>query len=158
MPPLDANRGSRRSRRSTGYGNDPRRISMDAVALRARCGRDCHEPSSGSMRRATVILRRRRPAASRTGLGSPRPRPVLAPLGLCTRIRRDKVSTFDVVWALSPISGCPSVVMPFGHDSHGLPFGVLLMARRWEDERQLMIAKRVTSLMAGFRRPPVEMR
>ncbi len=107
---------------------------------------------------ATVILQRRRPAVCWTRLGSPPPRPVLAPLGLCTRIRRDKVSTFDVVWALSPISGCPSVVMPFGHDSHGLPFGVLLMARRWEDERLLMIAKRVTSLMAGFRRPPVEMR
>jgi hypothetical protein len=92
-----------------------------------------------------------------TGLGSPPPRPVLAPLGLCTRIRRDKVSTFDVVWALSPISGCPSVVMPLGRDTT-VSFCVLLMARRWEDERLLMIAKRVTSLMAGFRRPPAEMR
>jgi hypothetical protein len=54
-----------------------------------------------------------------------------------------------VVHALSPITGCPVVVMPLGHDSHGLPFGVLRIARRWEDERLLMIAKRVTSLTAG---------
>jgi amidase len=71
-----------------------------------------------------------------------------------TATTTDKVPTFDVIYALSPISGCPAVVLPLGHDSHGLPFGVLLMAQRWEDERLLMIAKRVSSLTAGFHRPP----
>jgi amidase len=71
-----------------------------------------------------------------------------------TAVPMDKMPTFDVVYALSPMSGCPAVVLPLGHDRHGLPFGVLLMARRWQDERLLMIAKRISAFTEGFRQPP----
>jgi amidase len=56
--------------------------------------------------------------------------------------------------ALSPISGCPTVVIPLGHDQHGLPFGVQLMGRRWDDERLLAIAGQVSEMASGFQRPP----
>jgi len=55
--------------------------------------------------------------------------------------------------ALSPISGCPTVVIPLGHDQHGLPFGVQLMGRRWDDAGLLTIAGQVSELAGGFQRP-----
>jgi amidase len=66
----------------------------------------------------------------------------------------DKFPAFDVVQALSPISGCPTIVMPLGVSRDGLPFGVQVIGRRWEDERLLAIAKLVAGLTEGFRRPP----
>jgi amidase len=71
-----------------------------------------------------------------------------------TGVHLEKFPAFDVIHALSPISGCPTIVMPLGVSREGLPFGVQLMARRWEDERLLAIAKLVTDLTEGFRRPP----
>ena len=32
------------------------------------------------------------------------------------------------------------VVIPAGVDNHGLPFGLQILARRWDDERLLAIA------------------
>ena len=43
-------------------------------------------------------------------------------------------------YALSAVSGCPMVVIPAGVDNQGLPFGLQILARRWDDERLLAIA------------------
>jgi len=57
-------------------------------------------------------------------------------------------------YALSQISGCPMVVIPAGVDGQGLPFGLQIIGRRWDDERLLEIAESVSELTGGFRRPP----
>lgn len=56
--------------------------------------------------------------------------------------------------ALSPVSGCPAVVIPAGFDRDGLPFGIQAIGRRWGDERLLAIAELVSDVSGGFRRPP----
>jgi amidase len=56
-------------------------------------------------------------------------------------------------YALSQISGCPMIVVPAGVDGQGLPFGLQVLSRRWEDERLLEIAHLLSELVAGFRRP-----
>jgi amidase len=71
-----------------------------------------------------------------------------------TVLRSDKFPALDVVHTLSPITGCPAVVMPLGVDRGGLPFGVQLMGPRWNDERLLAVAKVVAGLTEGFHRPP----
>jgi Asp-tRNA(Asn)/Glu-tRNA(Gln) amidotransferase A subunit family amidase len=57
-------------------------------------------------------------------------------------------------YALSQISGCPMVVVPAGVDDHGLPFGLQVLGRYWDDERLLDIAEVLARVTAGFRRPP----
>lgn len=51
--------------------------------------------------------------------------------------------------SISPLTGLPSVVIPVGLDSRGLPIGLQLIGRRWEDERLLAIAKLFLILPAG---------
>jgi len=46
-----------------------------------------------------------------------------------------------------------SEAFPLGHDQHGLPFGVQLMGRRWDDAGLLTIAGQVSELAGGFQRP-----
>jgi amidase len=55
---------------------------------------------------------------------------------------------------ISPLTGLPAVVMPVGLDSQGLPIGIQLIGRRWDDERLLAIAKLVSQVTGGFRKPP----
>lgn len=55
--------------------------------------------------------------------------------------------------SISPLTGLPSVVMPVGLDSQGLPIGIQLIGRRWEDERLLAIASSVAEITGGFHRP-----
>ncbi|MDQ3602807.1 MAG: amidase family protein [Actinomycetota bacterium] len=57
-------------------------------------------------------------------------------------------------YVLSAVSGCPMVVLPAGVDSQGLPFGLQIIGKRWDDERLLGIAESVSELTGGFRRPP----
>jgi len=57
-------------------------------------------------------------------------------------------------YALSAVSGCPMVVIPAGVDNQGLPFGLQILARRWDDERLLAIAESLSELTGGFQRPP----
>lgn len=56
--------------------------------------------------------------------------------------------------SISPFTGLPSVVIPIGLDSQGLPIGIQLIGRRWEDERLLAISKLVSQVSGGFRKPP----
>ena len=59
-----------------------------------------------------------------------------------------------VPYYLSPVNGCPTVVMPLGRDQDGLPFGVQLMAKRWNDEGLLAIAQVISEVGCEFHRPP----
>jgi len=51
-------------------------------------------------------------------------------------------------------SGHPAVVLPYKHDSDGLPIGVQLVGKRWEESRLLAIASAISGLTGGFKRPP----
>ena len=56
--------------------------------------------------------------------------------------------------ALFNYSGHPAIAMPCGLDSAGLPIGVQLVGRRWSESRLLAVARAVSPLTGGFRRPP----
>ena len=51
-------------------------------------------------------------------------------------------------------SGHPAVVLPYKLDRDGLPIGLQLVCKRWDDSRLLAIAKAVSTVIGGFRRPP----
>lgn len=51
-------------------------------------------------------------------------------------------------------SGHPAVVMPYKQDADGLPIGVQLVAKRWDESRLLGITQAVARLTNGFQRPP----
>lgn len=69
-------------------------------------------------------------------------------------VPRDQLQSLDIPYAISPVSGCPAVVLPMGMDRNGLPMGIQLMCRQWEDERLLAIAKLVSNVTGEFHRPP----
>ena len=69
-------------------------------------------------------------------------------------LSEDQEKLLEIPYALSPVSGCPMVVVPAGLDQDGLPFGAQLMGHRWEDERLLAIAELISEVTGGFRRPP----
>ncbi|MCL6538801.1 MAG: amidase [Acidothermus sp.] len=52
------------------------------------------------------------------------------------------------------LTGHPSVVIPLAQDRNGLPIGVQLVGRRWGEERLLAIAKTLTQIIGGYRKPP----
>ena len=51
-------------------------------------------------------------------------------------------------------TGHPAVVLPYTRDQHGLPIGVQLVGKRWDDARLLGIAQALASVTGEFRRPP----
>ena len=55
---------------------------------------------------------------------------------------------------IAPATGLPTVIMPLGRNSEGLPFGAQLLGRQWHDMRLLAIAEQVTGVAGGFVRPP----
>jgi Asp-tRNA(Asn)/Glu-tRNA(Gln) amidotransferase A subunit family amidase len=60
----------------------------------------------------------------------------------------------EYAYALSAVSGSPMVVVPAGVDDQGLPFGVQILGKRWNDGRLLDIAESLSELTGGYRRPP----
>jgi len=62
--------------------------------------------------------------------------------------------SYDYPKALSCVSGCPMIVIPAGIDQHGLPFGLQMLGRRWNDEHLLNVAQLVSRFTPGFQRPP----
>jgi amidase len=52
------------------------------------------------------------------------------------------------------VTGHPSVVIPLTKDRNGLPIGVQVIGRRWNDERLLAIAEILSEVTGGFQRPP----
>ena len=52
------------------------------------------------------------------------------------------------------LTGHPVVVIPLGQDREGLPIGVQVVGRRWDEERLLAIAKVLVEVTGGYRLPP----
>ena len=51
-------------------------------------------------------------------------------------------------------TGHPAVVLPYKLDRDGLPIGVQIVGKRWDESRLLAIAKAVSEVTGEFRRPP----
>jgi amidase len=82
---------------------------------------------------------------------------LIVPAGTRTAERHGEEPTElseEYPYALSALSGCPMVVIPAGVDNQGLPFGLQIIGKRWDDERLLGIAESVSGLTGGFRQPP----
>jgi Asp-tRNA(Asn)/Glu-tRNA(Gln) amidotransferase A subunit family amidase len=82
---------------------------------------------------------------------------LIVPAGIRTAERHGEEPTElseEYPYALSTLSGCPMVVIPAGVDNQGLPFGLQIIGKRWDDERLLGIAESVSGLTGGFRQPP----
>jgi len=54
----------------------------------------------------------------------------------------------------SSLTGHPAAVIPRGQDREGLPIGVQVVGRRWDDEQLLAIAKVLTEVTVGYQKPP----
>ncbi len=52
------------------------------------------------------------------------------------------------------LTGHPAAVIPLGKSQEGLPIGLQLVTRRWNEVRLLAIAKELAKLTVGFQRPP----
>jgi Asp-tRNA(Asn)/Glu-tRNA(Gln) amidotransferase A subunit family amidase len=50
--------------------------------------------------------------------------------------------------------GNPAAVVPVGRSAEGLPIGVQIVGRPWEDEAVLAVAAKMEAATGGFRRPP----
>ncbi len=51
--------------------------------------------------------------------------------------------------------GNPGAVVPVGRSPEGLPIGVQIVGRPWEEEAVLAIAAKIEEACGGFRRPPI---
>ncbi|MGA7188536.1 MAG: amidase family protein, partial [Candidatus Acidiferrales bacterium] len=51
--------------------------------------------------------------------------------------------------------GFPGAVVPVARSPEGLPIGVQIVGRAWEDEAVLAVAAKIEAATGGFRRPPV---
>jgi amidase len=57
--------------------------------------------------------------------------------------------------AIFNYTGHPAVVMPCTLDRDGLPIGLQLVGRRWNESHLLGVAKAVSAITGQFRRPPI---
>jgi amidase len=58
-------------------------------------------------------------------------------------------------WAsMVAVLGVPSVVLPAGRSAEGLPIGIQVVGRRWDDAGVLAVARVVERLTGGFAAPP----
>jgi amidase len=48
----------------------------------------------------------------------------------------------------------PAVVLPYHLDRDGLPIGVQLVGKRWDESRLLAMAKALSEVTGAFQRPP----
>jgi amidase len=51
-------------------------------------------------------------------------------------------------------TGHPAVVLPYGLDPDGLPIGVQIVGKRWDESRLLAIATALSRVSGGFQQPP----
>ena len=67
----------------------------------------------------------------------------------------ESVESWRIDHLLYPFTftGQPSIVIPVAADPNGLPIGVQLVGRRWQDERLLAVAATVDSLVGNYRVP-----
>jgi amidase len=51
--------------------------------------------------------------------------------------------------------GNPGMSVPVGRSPEGLPIGVQVVGRPWEEEAVLVVAAEIEKSVGGFRRPPI---
>jgi Asp-tRNA(Asn)/Glu-tRNA(Gln) amidotransferase A subunit family amidase len=51
--------------------------------------------------------------------------------------------------------GNPAAVVPVGKSPEGLPIGVQVVGRPWDDEAVLAVAAKIEEASGGFRPPPI---
>ncbi len=51
-------------------------------------------------------------------------------------------------------TGHPAVVLPYTRDRDGLPIGVQIVGKRWDEARLLGIAQALSDVTGVFQRPP----
>jgi len=77
--------------------------------------------------------------------------------GAPVEVDRERVSYSMALgaWASAiAVLGCPVVVLPAGRSAEGLPIGVQIVGRRWDDAGVLAVARVVERLTGGFAPPP----
>ncbi len=52
------------------------------------------------------------------------------------------------------LTGHPVVVIPIGQTQNGLPIGMQIVGKRWQDMELLAIAQEIDQVIGGFQRPP----
>lgn len=62
--------------------------------------------------------------------------------------------TTIAITALFSLLGVPVVSLPAGHSAGGLPIGLQLVGRKWQDEKLLDVAAAVDQALPGFVAPP----
>ncbi|HLY20448.1 MAG TPA: amidase [Bryobacteraceae bacterium] len=72
------------------------------------------------------------------------------------QIGRQEIGLFQAMMPATSINllGLPAVVLPFGMSSEGLPIGVQLVGRPYEEELILELAERLETLRGPFAGPP----
>jgi amidase len=56
--------------------------------------------------------------------------------------------------ALFNYTGHPAVVLPYTRDRAGLPIGIQLVGKRWNESRLLAVAEAIAEVTGAFQRPP----
>jgi amidase len=51
-------------------------------------------------------------------------------------------------------TGHPAIVLPSTHDRYGLPIGVQIVGKRWDDARLLGVAQALAPIIGAWKRPP----
>lgn len=51
-------------------------------------------------------------------------------------------------------TGHPAVVLPYTRDRDGLPIGIQVVGKRWDESRLLRVAQALSPVTGAFRRPP----
>ena len=72
-------------------------------------------------------------------------------------VEGEPVPYFSATIALTAIFsllGVPVVTLPAGRSSEGLPIGLQLVGRKWQDEALLEVAATLDEVMPGFAAPP----
>ncbi len=78
--------------------------------------------------------------------------PMDSPLSLDDR-------SIDYWWAnahckLFNYTGHPAIVLPYESDADGLPIGIQVVGKRWEESRLLSVAQTLSQVTGDFRPPP----
>jgi len=70
----------------------------------------------------------------------------------------DKTVNYLDAWSYTEffnLLGNPAAVVPVGHSSEGLPIGVQIVGRPWEEEQVLSVAAALEKEYGGWRIPPL---
>ena len=67
-----------------------------------------------------------------------------------------EISQFEAMMPATPFNllGMPALVAPFGLDENGLPIGIQLVGRPWEEETLLEVGTRLEESRGPFPAPP----